>query len=935
MREMTAAPAAGLPAADDARFLLHCRFEEQARRTPEAVALWWNDAPVSYAALDAAARRVANALAERGAGEGTYVGLHMERSADYYAAMLGILKTGSAVVPLPPAYPAARLSEILEFSRLDAVIDAATFAAMRERRDVPFDSAATDPDRAAVVLCSSGSTGKPKMIVRSHRSFFHRLNWTWQNWPYDKGEACCQKSHMTTTHSLYELFEPLLAGVPVHVLPDEAVRDVERFWDTIREKQISRLLIVPSLLQVSLDLPGFTAPQIRVLVLMGEYVNPRFAARVLEAFPRDTKVFSIYGSTEASSTLVCDVRERLRPGEELPLGKPISPDVRAVVLGPSGAPVAAGESGLLHIAGPALFSGYFRNPELTASVIVRPGLDGAALFNTHDQVKVRPDGNLQFVGRIDDTVKVRGFRVDLGEVERAILEHREVKQAVVMLGEGSDDRPLLAFYTPDTVDHAALLRSLRDRLPPYMVPSVLAGLAAFPLTASGKADRRKLLEDFTRRAAVPASGDALSATEARIVEAWRAVLGHGEIRRDSNFFEVGGTSLSVFAAVQRLRDAFGLDRSRLSDQSFYLYPTPRELAAYIDALSRGEAAATPAASPVAVTLRKGDSARPRLFVIASSGGTLGAYDRLAKALKTDREVVGIRDPFIWGAREPTMGFQEWISLYVDAIRERQPDGPYTICAYSSAGAFGYEIAQRLRQDGQDVERLILIDPLGIGGKVPHDFGFHVFAAYFGGRRHKLFVRITGWLRHLSGIGRRIGALLHVNDYTMSRELFEQRAAAVRSDRKVMKDLSSLFELNSGLPFTMSDADFEGVQAEQSLEKFLAHMTAVAPDLDAETVERILIQYYCLQLPATHQYLLRIYGGCVDLFEPEGPQVGLLSVLFRPYVKNLRMRVLPVGAPSERTAFVCQNLARSLRTHYRSMRDDIFVTRLAAELDPLL
>ena len=933
---------------DDSRCLLHRCFEEQARRTPDSVALWCNDQPVRFAELDAASGRVARALSARGLGEGSHIGLHMERSADYYAAMLGILKVGGAVVPLPPSYPAGRLGDILAYSRLDVVIDAdgtrlpsterdrvVGFAELQAEAGSSFESVAVRPDRAAFVLCSSGSTGKPKMIVRSHQSFFHRLNWTWANWPYREGEVCCQKSHMTTTHAIYELFEPLLRGVPVHVIPDDVVRHVERFWDTIRSKRISRLLIVPSLLQVSLDMPGFAAPPIRVLVLMGEYVHPQLARRVIESFPPETKIFSIYGSTEASSTLVCDLRESWRPGEELPLGKPISPEIRAVVIGPGGAPVAAGESGLLHIAGPALFAGYFRDPELTDSVLIRSGSDGADLFNSNDQVRLLPDRNLQYVGRVDHTVKVRGYRVDLGEVERAILAQPEIRQAVVILGEAGDNPPLVAFYTPGTVDHAALLGALRHRLPAYMLPSILVGLESFPLTSSGKVDRRKLLEDFARRATATVSDESLSNTEARVVEAWRHVLGHGEIRRDSNFFEVGGTSLSVFAAVQRLRDAFGLDRRQLSDHSFYQFPTPLELAGYIDGLKAGIAPAAAAKPAVAVTLRRGEPARPPLFVIASSGGTLGAYDRLSKVLKTSREIVGIRDPFVWGGREPTIGFQDWISIYVGAIRERQPQGPYTVCAFSSAGAFGYEVAQRLRQEGQEVAQLILIDPIGIAGEAEEDFGYRVFRALFGSRRSKLLVRLAGWWRLLSGVGPRASVAAGANDFAMTRAEYEQRAAAVRRDMKVMKDLSSLFELNTGLPYTMTDADFAGMAPEQYLAAFLARVKAVTPDVDPETVERILIQYYCLQLSATHFYRLKCYEGQVEILEPEGPQVGLLGAYFRPYVRNLRMRVLPIGAPSERTRFVCENLSRSLRTHYRSMRDDTFVAHLAAALEPLL
>ena len=936
------------PARDESRFLLHRCFEEQARSLPDKVALHFRGESITYEALDAASNRVAAALRSREIGDGATVGLHLERSIRYCVALLGVLKAGAAAAPLPPSYPEGRLQEILAFARFDAVIDDAPTPLGRDLRDRAVSLAELetggsgtarpstgDPDRPAFVLCSSGSTGQPKLIVRSHRSFFHRLHWTWTHWPYAADEVCCQKSHMTTTHSVYELFEPLLRGVPVHVIPDETVRDLETFWDTIRELHVSRLLIVPSMLQASLDMPGFTAPPIRVLVLMGEYLHPRLAGRALESFPAGTQIFSIYGSTEASSTLVCDVRASYRGEAELPLGKPISPQVQPFVLGPDLKPVAAGESGLLHMAGPALFSGYFRDPSLTETSFVESPAVGMRLFNTNDQVRLLPDGSIQYMGRVDHTVKVRGFRLDLGEVERALLLHPDVRLGAALLSGPATDNPLLlAFYVPVSVDHAAVDSFLRSRLPPYMVPSILVGMDALPLTASGKIDRRRLLEEYRGRAAPVEAREALSGSQATVADAWKQVLGRGAIGADSNFFEVGGTSLSVFSAVHRLRAAFGLDRTRLTEHSIYQFPTVRELANHIDTIRAGGASA-PARPAVAVTLRKGDNSRPPLFVIASSGGTLGAYEKLSKTLRTTREIVGIRDPFIWGERDPTAGFQDWISIYVRAIRERQARGPYFICAFSSAGAFGCAIAQRLRAEGQEVEQLLLIDPIGIAGEAEGDFGKRAFAALFAGRRARLLVRLAGWWRLVTGSGRRGAARVLENNFAMAAPEFERRVAAVRQDRKIMMDLSSLFELNTGLPFTMTDADFDGKAPEKYLATFLARVRDVTPDVDPETIERILIQYYCLQLPATHFYRLGNYDGRVEIFEADSPAVGLLGAYFRPHVKSLRMRTLPVGEPSERTRFVCENLSRSLRTHYRSMRDDTFVAALAAVLEPLL
>jgi non-ribosomal peptide synthetase component F len=300
--------------------ILHEQFASQAACTPTDVALWSNGASITFGALNISANRVASLLRARGIRDG-FVGVHAERAIEYVIAVLGILKANCAVVPLPPRYPVSRLRQILDFAQLDAVVDVDAspldprlfdrIIHLSESADFPPDAPASArdvADRPAYVLSSSGSTGHPKMIVRSHRSFFHRLRWTWGEHPFDADEVCVQKSHMTTTHAIYELFEPMLRGVPVHIIPDEEVRNLESFWAGLKERNVSRLLIAPSMLQASLDIPSLALPPVKVLVLMGEHVSPTLAARAVDAFPETTSIVSISGSTEASSALSSSMR---------------------------------------------------------------------------------------------------------------------------------------------------------------------------------------------------------------------------------------------------------------------------------------------------------------------------------------------------------------------------------------------------------------------------------------------------------------------------------------------------------------------------------------------------------------------------------------------------------------------------------------------------
>ena len=933
----------------DKSFRLDDRFEQQVLQTPDRVAVFDANTSITYAELKVRSDNLLAALCSRGITAGSYVGVHMSRSLDYVISVLAILKAKAAVVPLPPTYPESRLREILAFAALDLVLDDTTtpLNSQLSNRTIHLPDAASvasapitvaigDPDQPAFVLCSSGSTGTPKMIVRSHRSFFHRLQWTWDNHPYAEDEVCCQKSHMTTTHAIYELFEPLLRGIPTRLITDQNVQCVESFWDTIRSHSISRLLVVPSLLQASLDIPGFVAPPLKILVLMGEYVSSKLAAQVLAAFPAPTKVYSIYGSTEASSTLVCDIHNNFRVGEELPLGVPISPDVRIVVLRENGKPVALGEMGILHVAGPSVFNSYFRNPAQTASVIVAALGDGDRLYNTHDRVRLMTDGLLQFVGRTDHTVKIRGFRVDMHEVENALLGLPEVRQCAVIADDGgSGPTMLMAFVVPTTIAPQRITVALRERLPAYMIPSVVTGLDALPLTANGKIDRQALLATYADRSFVKHEIVFASDTACQVAEVWKAILKHGNVQPDSNFFELGGNSLTVFAAVHRLRNTFALDRHQLSDVSIYQFPTVAALASYIDSVRAGNTPIPPTNNAILVTLKHGEDASAPVFVISSAGGTLGAYDKLVKSLNTRRSIIGVRDAFIWGGRDATSGFQNWVALYVNAIRERQPHGPYYLLAYSSAGAFGYEIAQHLRRSGESVALLALVDPMALDRGNKRRFGYWALQARFTRGPITRLVKLGGWLRMaVPRWLRDSGQSGSVNEFVLSNEQFVQAAANSRTSKSHILCLSALLELNTGLPFALTDAELSQVAPTRYLDVLLDRVKTANPEIDPGMIEKIVVQYN-LQVHAQHRYRLQRYDGKVVIFDPDGPYYGLLAAQFKPYVRELEVRNIPLGEPSARTCMLVESFPARIRSHYLSIRDNGFANRLADELTALL
>jgi non-ribosomal peptide synthetase component E (peptide arylation enzyme) len=746
----------------------------------------------------------------------------------------------------------------------------------------------------------------------------------------------CQKAHMITTHAIYELFEPLLRGIPVCIISDQEAKTLEAFWDTIKRRAISRLLIVPSVLQASLDMPEFSAPDLKVLILMGEYVHPVLARRTIAAFAQTTRIYSIYGSTEASSTLLCNVREWRDQGDELPLGEPISPDVRAYVLDDRLEPVDAGSKGMLYIAGTALFTEYFRDPALTEAAFVTLG-SGERLYRTNDQVRRTSDGALQYLGRTDHVVKVRGFRVDLQEVEKVMARHPNVSHCAVIATDDRDgDAMLVAFVSPAAVPAAEVYRVLREQLPDYMVPSRVIGMDALPLTSSGKIDRRKLAESSkTSIAPAPSlSARPRSPTERTLADVWKEVLGHDAFDVDSNFFEVGGSSLKTFAVMSRVARALGLEGQRLPGNAIYQLPTIEGLASYIDSVREGRAQPMATDDSVLVTLKSGrDAGAAPLFVISSAGGTLGAYEKLIRALMTTREVIGVRDPFLWGKRDPTLGFQSWASLYVGAIRERQPKGPYYVVAYSSAGAFGYEIARRLRRTGEDVALLALIDPLAIDSSDKRRFGHWAFNARFMRPQLAPVARLGAWLNQILK-RRKNDEATFANDFAFTREQFLELEAHLRADQKHILQLSALLELNTGLPIALTPTELAKLEPSRYFDALLVKMDALAPDVDKEMLGRLVVQYQ-LQVRSQHQYRLQWFDGTLVLFDPAGPYHGLLASLFRPYANRLVVHRPALGPPTDRVRELGNRFSNSVRSHFLSMRDDAYVQTVARELEKLL
>ncbi|MBB2744185.1 UNVERIFIED_ORG: amino acid adenylation domain-containing protein [Microbispora rosea subsp. rosea] len=580
----TAYPAATLPGL----------FAEQARRTPEAVAVVSGDETMTYARLHAEVEGMAARLRETGVAEGSLVAIHAERSARTLVAMLGVLRAGGAYLPLDPDHPAERLAMVIEDSRAEIVL---TGERLRDRLPChrgpvlvleelvpeepgPPAGALPDgprPDDLAYVIYTSGSTGRPKGVEIPHSALANLLRAMRDRLGAEPGDAWVALTSLAFDISALELYLPLVTGGRVVVAPEDSARDGRALVALIERHRVSHVQATPSGWRMLLD-SGFTGPG--VTALAGGEALPAALARELLA--RTRRLVNVYGPTETTIWSTCaDVTEVTGA---VPIGTPLA-NTRVYVLDGRLGLLPIGVPGELCVAGDGVAFGYRDRPELTAERFPTDPYGGGRLYRTGDRARWRPDGRLEFIGRLDGQIKLRGHRIELGEIEARLLEHPDVRSAAVIAPEDDDgERRIVAYVVPrvpsDIREHCA------RTLPPYMIPADFADLAELPLTPNGKLDRAALPSPSPRPARLPASAGpvAYSGTQALIHEIWCAVLGVTEVGPHDDLFELGGHSLTITQIAARVRTRLGAD---LPLHLYYDTPTIAGIAAAVDDLGGG------------------------------------------------------------------------------------------------------------------------------------------------------------------------------------------------------------------------------------------------------------------------------------------------------------------------------------------------------------
>ncbi|MEU2435399.1 amino acid adenylation domain-containing protein [Streptomyces rubradiris] len=707
--EASAAPLYTPPLAGAPDATLHSLVLDQARRTPDAPAVALDDATFTYRDLDLWSADTAARLAAAGVAPGDIVAVRLPRSAHMVAAALGVLRLGAVHLPLDPRQPDARTADMLADARPRALItDGAAppswsgpvvHLAGRPPRtaEPPPDPAA--PGDPAYVIFTSGSTGRPKGVLAEHRGAATLVRATRREWELRPGERVLQFAAPTFDAWIWEVFTALAAGAVLCVPDHRTVLAGDDLAAAMTRHRVHTVMLPPS---VAASLPeDADPPALRLMVLGGEPVPPELVRRWADR----CRVVNAYGPTEA--TVCVTMGDCVPDGSRPAIGRPL-PGTRLWVLDERGRPVPPGVPGELYIGGAQVARGYLGRPELTERRFVTvPGTTERA-YRTGDLVRRRADGSLAFVGRADNQVKHRGYRIELEEIEEA-LRACGAKDAAVVLDTDTEGGALRAFAVPGAGPAATgeeLRARLADRLPPYMVPADLTLLPALPLTPHGKADRRRLSALGRERAgeaapapAGPPAPTPADALEADLLDLFRSVLGRGGIGVHDGFFESGGHSLLAVRLVSRVRELTG---RTLPLATLFEHPTVRDLAALL------RSGPDPAAPRCLVPIRERGTGEP-LFCVHPSGGNVLVYQPLADALAGDRPLWGVQSHGLAEHAEPDRTVAAMAERYLAEIREIQPTGPYHLAGWSFGGAVAYEMGVRLRQAGERVAPVLLLD----------------------------------------------------------------------------------------------------------------------------------------------------------------------------------------------------------------------------------
>jgi len=731
---------------------------EPARRGAEATAIICGERRMSFRELSSRSNQLAHHLQGHGVGPDVPVGIFMGPSLEIAVAVSGVWTAGGASVLLDPSYPLSRLSYMIDdagihllltLGRLEVALphrsvrviclDKCWDVLSREPDDAP-ESRST-PDNLARVAYTSGSTGQPKGVLRTRRSGAYRGAWIREFCPYEPDEVCCLISSAGwAVNSMIEATQG--SGIPTVIIPDEVARDPLRLVETLAAGRVTRISLVPSLLGALLDsVPDLQdrLPRLKLWTASGEPLSVGTCRRFRQMMP-GARLLNMYASSEAGVVTCYDTSLMSDEAPTVPIGRPV-PGRQIHILDEDLQPVPGGGVGELHVSGIGMAKGYLNQPELTAQRFIPNPLahePGECLYKTGDVGRWLPDGSAELVGRVDDQVKVRGFRVEPGEVEATLGRHPAVREsAVAAQGSAGEDKRLVAYVVPckaAELSHRQLREFLKQRLPDHMMPSAFVTLDDLPRNAAGKVDRRALARlDSSGSPSQDGSGKPRDLLEQQLVQIWQGILDVPRVTVTDDFFELGGHSLLAVRLLTQIEGVFGM---KLSPADLLEAPTVEKLA---DAL-RGEGCAERLSPIVALTAGKG---KTPVFWVAAMDPI--AYVHLARRLGPEQPFHVLHPLSLISQEAPSIDVKPLAARYIEELRGVQPRGPYILGGMCAGGVVAFEMAQQLHSQGQKVALLALMDTW--------------YPSWYGQRpAHRLVARLLHHIRALSRLesGKRLG-----------------------------------------------------------------------------------------------------------------------------------------------------------------------------------
>jgi amino acid adenylation domain-containing protein len=728
-------------------------FLQQAARRPNAVAVSGPSGEWSYSELEQWSGRLAASLGRQGIGEGDVVAIYGHRSAPLVLALLGVLRAGAAFCILDPSYPASRLCRSLEAaqpkgwleipgagklpeplrSMVDRKVGSCQFRLPRTAEEARRRDWATEPvpqnksrqDSLAYVTFTSGTTGDPKCILGTHGPLSHFLEWHCRNFELQQDDRFSMLSGLSHDPLLRDIFTPLWLGATLCIPEADEVLTPGYLAEWMHRQQITVSHLTPALGAFLAESATTELPSLQYAFFGGDLLTHRVAA-LLNRISPTARIVSFYGATETPQAMAwhsidaaqlagCE-QSAAASAQPVPIGNAI-PDVQVLILNRAGIAVGPGEIGEIFIRTPYLTLGYANDEGLTRErFVVNPftGRKGDRLYRTGDLGRYRPDGIVEFAGRADQQIKIRGYRVELGEIEAALTAHQSIRQCIAVAGEKqTEGHRLVAYLVPASTEPPSI-QDLRDHLntllPDYMIPSAFVFIETVPLTPNGKVNRSALpAPDLS---SVPVGyvppRDEVERVMAKI---WAEVLGVQKVGVWGNFFELGGHSLSATRLIARLRSAFQID---LPLKSIFLQPTIADMSKHI--LYDGSTGTYTYRSEIPRWNRllpaQPKGSRNPLFVVAgymNPDDTLLLLSRIFPHLGLDQPVLGFQPRWLDGHSQKYSSVEEVAREFVTELRDFRPEGPYLLGGDCVGGIVALEMARELLRQGQEVGLLVMFD----------------------------------------------------------------------------------------------------------------------------------------------------------------------------------------------------------------------------------